>query len=63
MKSLNVLIVPVDWLLVDVFFCIKNASVMDHLLWLNSVNNIFVLLTRSSLHERHVVLGLQMLCI
>ena len=30
-------------------FCIKRASVMDNLLWLNSVNNIFVLFTRSAL--------------
>ena len=31
------------------FSVLKRASVMDNLLWLNSVNNIFVLLTRSSL--------------
>ena len=38
---------PVDWLLMDgCTFCIKRASVMDNLLWLNSVNNIFVLFTR-----------------
>ena len=30
-------------------FCIKRASVMENLLWLNSVNNIFVLFTRSAL--------------
>ena len=29
-------------------FCIKRATMMDNLLWLNSANNIFVLLTRSS---------------
>ena len=39
-----------DWLLMDgCIFCIKRASVMDNLLWLNSVNNIFVLFTRSVL--------------
>ena len=45
-----VLLVPVDWLLVDgCIFCIKRALVMDNLLWLNSVNNIFMLFTRSAL--------------
>ena len=40
---------PVDWLLMDgCIFCIKRASVMDNILWLNSANNIFELLTRSS---------------
>ena len=49
-KSFRVLLVPVDWLLMDgCIFCIKRTSVMDNVLWLNSVNNIFVLLTRSSL--------------
>ena len=47
---MRVLLVPVDWLLMDgCIFCIKSASVMDNLLWLNSVNNIFVLFTRSVL--------------
>ena len=50
-------------------FCIKRASVMDNLLWLNWVNNIFVLFTRSALvsgrlwlarPQGHVVLGLRM---
>ena len=49
-------------------FCIKRAAVMDNLLWLNWVNNIFVLFTRSSLVSGrlwlasigHVVLGLPM---
>ena len=67
MKCFRVLLVPVDWLLMDgCIFCIKRASVMDNLLWLNSVNNIFVLLTRSSLVRGmlwlaivHVVLGLR----
>ena len=41
---------PVDWLLMDAcIYSIKRASVMDNLLWLNSVNNIFVLFTRYSL--------------
>ena len=35
--------------MVHAFFCIKRASVMDNLLWFNSVNNIFVLFTRSAL--------------
>ena len=49
-KSLRVLLVPVDWLLMDgCIFCIKRASVMDNFLWLNWVNNIFVLFTRSAL--------------
>ena len=49
-KSLRALLVPVDWLLMDgCIFCIKRASVMDNLLWLNSVNNIFVLYTMSAL--------------
>ena len=39
-----------DWLLKDgCIFCINRASVMDNLLWLNSVINIFVLFTWSSL--------------
>ena len=39
-----------DWLLIDgCNFCIKRASAMDNLLWLNFVNNIFVLFTRSAL--------------
>ena len=47
---MRVLLVPVDWLLMDgCIFCIKKASVMDNLLWLNSVNNTFVLFTRSAL--------------
>ena len=49
-KSLKVLLVPVDWLLMDgCIFCIKRASMMNNLLWLNSVNNFFVLFTRSAL--------------
>ena len=37
-KSLRVLLVPVDWLLMDgCIFCIKRASVMNNFLWLNSV--------------------------
>ena len=47
---MRVLLVPVDWLLMDgCIFFIKKASVRDILLWLNSVNNIFVLFTRSAL--------------
>ena len=40
---------PVHWLLIDgCIFCINRASVIDNLLLLNSWNNIFVLLVRSS---------------
>ena len=47
---MRVRLVPVDWLLMDgCIFCIKRASVMDNLLWLNSVNDIFVLFRRSAL--------------
>ena len=50
MKCFRVLLVPVGWLLMDGgIFCIKRASVMDNVLWLNWTNNIFVLMTRSSL--------------
>ena len=42
-------------------FCIKRASVMDNLLWLNSVNNIFVLFTRSVLVSSRFVVGKGML--
>ena len=47
---MRVLLVPVDWLLMNgCIFCINRASVMNNLLWSNSVNNIFVLFTRSAL--------------
>ena len=63
MKSFRVLLEPVDWLIMDgsIFF-IKGYSVMDNLLWLNSVNNIFVLLTRSSLVRRQGLLGSSSSC-
>ena len=42
-------------------FCIKRASVMDNLLWLNSVNNILVLMTRSALVSGRLWLAIGML--
>ena len=40
-KSFSVLLVPVDWLLMNgCIFCSKRSSVMGNLIWLNSVNNI-----------------------
>ena len=50
--------VPVDWLLMDgCIFYIKRASVMDNLLWLNSVNNIFCVVYKVCSGEWQVVVG------
>ena len=38
-------------------FCIKRASVMDNLLWLNSVNNIFRVVYKVCSGEWQVVVG------
>ena len=57
-KSLRVLLVPVDWLLMDgCIFCVKRASVMDNLLWLNSVNNIFCVVYKVCSGEWQVMVG------
>ena len=50
MKSLRVLLMPVDWVLMDgCIFCMRNASVIDGLLLFDSLSIIFVLLKSSSL--------------
>ena len=50
MKSFGVLLMPVDWVLMDGgIFCISSASVIDSLLLFDSLNISCVLLTSSSL--------------
>ena len=57
MKSLRVLVMPVEWALMDdCIFCMSSASVIDGLLLFDSLNIICVV-GRLFSCERHMVVG------